>query len=178
MPEPPSVKKFYVIGDYYVGKSNLIQALLKPFMKMKCISYNLNDMITIYKVKEAAMEYEIYDIKCNHLHFNYYCSEIARSADLVLMVYDIGYIETIQICKKYIDVMAEVFNTYKPIIFVGNKIDQVNINRNQIESTLKQILASNNLNYDITHHITVSSINGKNIKTLRELMLKKSKLRN
>ena len=166
-------KRIYVIGDYYVGKSTLVSKLLYSISKIKVETNMPNDLISVHYVIESNdIEYEIYDIKTNDLFFIYHCAEIAKSADLILMVYDIGEIKTLRTCMRYMNVISNIFTTYKPIVFVGNKMDRVTVSQNYMNLVFKQIFNMKHLNYEIVKHILISSFSRKNLGALHKLMIK------
>ena len=173
MKQNQTFKRVYVVGDSYVGKSTLVYRLLNGIVDVDLSVTKPDELKSVFTVIESSeVQYEIIDIKGNDLYFMYNCSEIAKSADLVLMVYDVSNIDSLKVCMSRVDVMSEVLTSFKPIIFVGNKHDQMDQNQNQIEALLKQVVNRKYTNYEIIHSIFVSSLEGRNLANLHEVIMK------
>ena len=166
-------KSVYILGDHYSGKSTLVHRIIGSIADADITVTKPDDMTTTYHVVESDnTRYEVTDVRTNELYFAYNCGDIAKSADLLIMVYESENVESIKMCKKLLDNMADSFNSYKHIIFVGNKSDVVSKTNPAMTSVTKQIISQKHQNYEIVNSLTISALDGRNFITLNKAMRK------
>lgn len=167
MKQPYPYKRIYVLGDHYAGKSTLVARLLALVDDGDISVSHFDQMTTVYRVIETSgMRYELIDVKTNALYFAYSCGDIARAADLILMVYDASSPDSMKMCESLVENMADSFNTYMRINFVGNKCDLVPTRSSTGNPVVKQLVSTKHPNYEIMGNMLMSSLDGRNVLTL------------
>ena len=166
-------KKVFFLGDSFVGKSRLIYCMLNDIAYTNYTQHAIDDHTTVFRVTESStIKYDIIDVKANSLYFAFNCAEIAKSADLIVMVYEADNNASWKKCKKMLAMMADVSTKCKPVMLVGNKADRCSKSYTHVNSTLPYLMNQRHYNYRIANHFFVSALASRNVAKLYAVVVK------
>ena len=126
MKTPDYIFKYFIIGDFGVGKSNL----LTRFTENTYSEYKISKIVLDIKIKQLEIDNKIINLKiwdtAGQERFKYIESLYYKNANGIILVYDISNLESFKSLNLWlIEIEKESpKNVYK--ILVGNKCDLKN----------------------------------------------------
>eukprot|EP00056_Hartaetosiga_gracilis_P006622 m.98299 g.98299 ORF g.98299 m.98299 type:complete len:226 (+) comp12516_c1_seq2:4168-4845(+) len=154
--------RIIILGEKSVGKTSLHQLLLGKEVKD-------NPMPTLQIIPEkkngASCTVEVYDTPGDRVKGGPWelCFNRENEPTVVLLVFDLGRLETLENLKKWIENIVNDFSSHfsysVPLVLIGNKSDLEQTQR----SVTKEVINTFKSTHGIQHFFETSAKNDKNV---------------
>lgn len=160
-----NIFKIVVIGNYFVGKTTLINRYTKGFSPEKYIA-TIGVNITSYKtnIDNDSIDFQIFDI-AGHKRFETLRTNFYKNAYGALLLFDLTNSKSLEDVPEWIKESRTYCIENVPIVILGNKMDlKVTIK----EEMVKGILDSENISEEL--YLKTSALYGENVTKSFELL--------
>ena len=137
--------KLIIIGDVAVGKSSIIQSLVKGKDAFKenykaTIGFDISKYKS--KVKDIIINLNIWDT-CGLIDFTAYTPSLFKDAVLAIVVYDITKRKSFENVQNWINKLKNNSSPDVIIFIVGNKVDLESEREIKVEETINYVKENN-----------------------------------
>ena len=154
--------KTIIIGKEYVGKTSLTLKLLK--VSTNVIEPTIGASFQIFK--NNNIRYDIWDTAGQERYLSI-VRMFYTGAQIVLLVYDLSNLQTIERVKYHLDKLSQMFDPNQlKILIIGNKLDMVT-DTTQATELIDDII-NKSIYKENMQHILTSVLSDENIITLIE----------
>ena len=152
-------KKVFIAGDHYVGKTTVMEKLIKAF-NCDVERVRIENYYSVYTIEYMDEKIDFIDLKGNSLFFMFVSKQVTSNANLLILVYDCNERKSLMRCVEYVNTIAGISIKYCPIILVGNQTDGK-------DKSLKANKLKNSLNLKETKNVEIKQYTYFNLKSLK-----------